>query len=189
MTLSQDKGAHFLAVIWGKDWSSQLACYATMTSSRLHVKTSNVRHTGQTRLSSTPEDRTSRSASTAETHLQPSSRGSEPRTSARSSSSSAIKRMGMPILRISRKLANIKVQTRPPLRPTLVQTESSARQFVPRSQEPSPDTQLGNPSNLLNELLLFGYTFSVVPYRVICVFPPACPLLPETVEAAGLVRD
>jgi hypothetical protein len=113
MTLSQDKGAHFLAVIWGKDWSSQLACYATMTSSRLHVKTSNVRHTGQTRLSSTPEDRTSRSASTAETHLQPSSRGSEPRTSARSSSSSAIKRMGMPILRISRKLANIKVQTRP----------------------------------------------------------------------------
>jgi hypothetical protein len=59
-----------------------------------------------------------------------------------------------------------------PLRRTLVQTESSARQFAPRSQEPSPDTQLGNPSNLVNELLFFGYTFSVVPYRAICGFPP-----------------
>ena len=54
MPLSQDKGAHFLAVHCGKDWSSELACYAAMTTSRLHVKTSNVRHTGQTRSSSTP---------------------------------------------------------------------------------------------------------------------------------------
>jgi len=59
-----------------------------------------------------------------------------------------------------------------PLRRTLVLAESSARQFAPRSQEPSPDTQLGNPSNLVNELLFFGYTFSVVPYQAICGFPP-----------------
>src|ERR1700736_5873593 len=46
MTLSQDKGAHFLAVNCGRDWSSQLAWYAAMTTSRLHVKTTTARHPG-----------------------------------------------------------------------------------------------------------------------------------------------
>ena len=70
-----------MAVNCGRDWSSELACYAAMTTSRLHVKTSNFRHTGQTRSSSTPVQ--------------------------------LVKKMGMPILRISEKLANTKVQTRP----------------------------------------------------------------------------
>jgi hypothetical protein len=112
MTLSQDKGAHFLAVNCGKDWSSELACYAAMTTSRLHVKTSNVRHNGQNAFIKHARKPNMQELSTAETPpstLEPRIRGSNICTK----QVQLLKEMGMPIPRISRKLANINVRTRP----------------------------------------------------------------------------
>jgi len=113
MTLSQDK-AHFLAVNCGRDWSSELACYAAMTTSRLHVKTSNVRHTGQNACIKHAR----------KPNMQEREHSGNPTFNPRAEDQSLehlqeavqvqlVKKMGMPIPRISRKLANIKVQTRP----------------------------------------------------------------------------
>jgi len=113
ITLSQDKGAHFLAVNCGRDWSSQLSCYAAMTISRLHVKTSNVRHSGQNAFIKHARN----------PNMQEREHSGYPTFNPRAEDQSLeqlpeavqvqlVKKMGMPIPRISRKLANIRVQTR-----------------------------------------------------------------------------
>ena len=172
MPLSQERKSSFQFVSRVRELCSELAFHRAMTQSRPHVKKSNVRHTGQNAFI-----KHARKPNFQE-HEHSGNPTFNPRTEDQSLEHlqeavrvQLVKKVGMPIPRISRKLASIKVRTRA-LRRMLVQTESSARQFAPRSQEPSPDAQLGNPSNLVNELLFFGYTFLVVPYQAICGFPP-----------------
>jgi len=104
-----------------------------------------------------------------------------------------VKKMGMPIPRISRKLAKTKVQARPSSAERLceqsLQIGSLRRHRRDRRQIPN----FGNTSNLVNELLFFGYTFSIVPYQAIGGFPPRldrtfCEVIHYTPELNQLVR-